>query len=145
MRSPHTAIKSSPHSPQLEKACTQQWRPSATINQLIFLKRIIIICLGVGLFGVLLCRMLSASWICMSVSFPKLGKFSGIISSNNSSAPSSLLSPSGSPVTWMLVLRLLHKFPKLSSLSFVLLPFCSSQWVRSTAWWLSSLILFASI
>ena len=29
MRSPHTATKSSPHSPQLEKARAQQWRPNA--------------------------------------------------------------------------------------------------------------------
>ena len=29
MRSPHTARKSSPHSPQLEKACVQQGRPNA--------------------------------------------------------------------------------------------------------------------
>ena len=30
MRSPHTTMKSNPHSPQLEKACTQQWRPNTT-------------------------------------------------------------------------------------------------------------------
>ena len=29
MRSPHTAMKSSPHSPQLEKARAQQRRPNA--------------------------------------------------------------------------------------------------------------------
>ena len=29
----HTAMKSSPHSPQLEKTCTQPWRPSATIDK----------------------------------------------------------------------------------------------------------------
>ena len=35
MRSPCTAMKSSPHSPQLEKACMQQRRPNATKNKLI--------------------------------------------------------------------------------------------------------------
>ena len=30
MRNLHTAMKSSPHSPQLEKTCTRQWRPSTT-------------------------------------------------------------------------------------------------------------------
>ena len=33
MRSPRTAMKSSPRSPQLEKACAQQWRPSAAKNK----------------------------------------------------------------------------------------------------------------
>ena len=33
MRSPRTAMKSSPRSPQLEKACTQQQRPNAAKNK----------------------------------------------------------------------------------------------------------------
>ena len=33
MRSPHTARKSSPHSPQLEKARMQQWRPNTAKNK----------------------------------------------------------------------------------------------------------------
>ena len=33
MRSPHTATKSSPRSPQLEKARAQQWRPNAAKNK----------------------------------------------------------------------------------------------------------------
>ena len=33
MRSPRTATKSSPRSPQLEKACTQQRRPNAAKNK----------------------------------------------------------------------------------------------------------------
>ena len=42
MRSPHTATKSSPSSPQLEKASIQQQRPNAAknkINKFIFLKK----------------------------------------------------------------------------------------------------------
>ena len=34
MRNPHTATKSSPRSPQLEKACVQQWRPNAAKNKI---------------------------------------------------------------------------------------------------------------
>ena len=34
MRSLHTATKSSPRSPQLEKACGQQWRPNAAKNKI---------------------------------------------------------------------------------------------------------------
>ena len=34
MRSPRTAMNSSPRSPQLEKACTQQQRPNAAKNKL---------------------------------------------------------------------------------------------------------------
>ena len=33
MRSPHTATKNSPRSPQLEKACSQQQRPNTAINK----------------------------------------------------------------------------------------------------------------
>ena len=40
MRSPRTATKSSPRSPQLEKAHTQQGRPNAAKNKLINFKKI---------------------------------------------------------------------------------------------------------
>ena len=39
MRSPHTATKSGPHSPQLEKARMQQRRPNTAKNKLINLKK----------------------------------------------------------------------------------------------------------
>ena len=38
MRSPHTVTKSSPRSPQLEKACAQQRRPNAAKNKINLLK-----------------------------------------------------------------------------------------------------------
>ena len=38
-RRPCTATKSSPHSLQLEKPCTQQWRPSTTKNKLFLQKK----------------------------------------------------------------------------------------------------------
>ena len=40
---------------------------------------LIMICLCMGLFGFILFGTLFASWICMSISFTKLGKFSFII------------------------------------------------------------------
>ena len=34
MRRLHTTLKGSPHLPQLEKACVQQWRPNAAKNKI---------------------------------------------------------------------------------------------------------------
>ena len=51
----------------------------------------------VDLFGFFLFG-LCASWTWMSVSFLRLGKFSGIISSSKFSAPFSLSSLSGTPI-----------------------------------------------
>ena len=59
-------------------------------------------CLGVDLFRFILFWTLCASWTCMSVSFPGLGKFSAIISSNKFSA-SFFLSSSSTSIKWMLV------------------------------------------
>uniref|UniRef100_A0A9L0SPR2 Uncharacterized protein n=1 Tax=Equus caballus TaxID=9796 RepID=A0A9L0SPR2_HORSE len=53
---------------------------------------LIIVCLGVGLFGFILFGTFCASWIKTSVSFPRLGKFSAIISPNKLSASFSLFS-----------------------------------------------------
>ena len=52
---------------------------------------LIIFCFGVFLFGLILFGTLSNSWIWMSVSFPGLGKFSAIMSSNMFSSLFSLL------------------------------------------------------
>ena len=51
-----------------------------------------IMCLAVDLFGFILFKTL------LSISFPKLGEFSAITSSNKFSAPFSLSSPSGTPI-----------------------------------------------
>ena len=59
--------------------------------------------------------VLCASWIWMSVSFSKLGKFSAIISSNTFSTYLSFCS-SGISITWML----LHLIKSLISLSLLL-------------------------
>ena len=63
-----------------------------------------LICLIDGQFLLNLMGVLSASWILMSVSFPKLGKFSAMISSHKPSTPFSLSSSSGSPIIQMLFL-----------------------------------------
>ena len=44
---------------------------------------LIIMCLGVSHFGFILFEVLCASWICMSICYPSLRKFSAIISLNN--------------------------------------------------------------
>ena len=48
--------------------------------------------------------VLCASWILMSVSFPRLEKFSAMICSHNPSTPISLSSSSGTPMILMLFL-----------------------------------------
>ena len=53
------------------------------------------VCLGVFFFGLTPFGTLCASWTWMSISFPMLGKFSTIISSNIFSGPFSFSSPSG--------------------------------------------------
>ena len=50
----------------------------------LYFASLVAICLCVGLLLLILVGVLCASWIWMSVSFPKLGKFSDIISSNKS-------------------------------------------------------------
>ena len=71
-----------------------------------------------GLFLLILMGLPCASWIRMSASFPSLGKFSAIISSNAFSASFSLSSSSsGTPIMWML----LHLVESLTSLSLFLL------------------------
>ena len=51
---------------------------------------LITVCLTVFLLGFILPRTLYASWTCLSISFPMLGKFSALISSNIFSGPFSL-------------------------------------------------------
>ena len=62
---------------------------------------------------------LCASWTWVAVSFPMLGKFSTIISSNIFSCPFSLPSPSGTPIMRMLLrLMLSQRSHRLSSFLF---------------------------
>ena len=59
-------------------------------------------CLGVFHFGFVLFGSLWVSWIWVAISFPILGKFSTIISSNIFSRPFFLSSSSGTPMIQML-------------------------------------------
>ena len=84
-------------------------------------------CLGVNLFGLILLGTLCSSWTWLSVSFPRLGKFSVMTSSNMFSAPFSYSSPSQTPIIWMLVgLILSQRCLKLSVFLKILFSFFSS-------------------
>ena len=84
---------------------------------------LITMCLGVFLLGFILPETLCASWAWVAISFPMLGKFSSIISSNIFSSPSSPSSPSGTPTMWML-LRLILSQRSLRLSSFLYTLFC---------------------
>ena len=60
-------------------------------------------CFGMFLLGFILYGTLCASWTWLTISFPILGKFSTIISSNIFSIPLFFSSSSGTPIIWLLV------------------------------------------
>lgn len=73
-------------------------------------------CHGIFLSVVILYGTLYASWSWVTVSFPRLGKFSAIIALNIFSGPFCLYSPSGTPIMWILVcLMLFQRSFELSS------------------------------
>ena len=84
-------------------------------------------CLGVFLLGFILPGSLCAFWPWLIISFPMLGKFLAIISSNIFSGPFSLSSLSGAPIMWMLAhLMLTQRSLRLASFHFILFSiFCS--------------------
>ena len=59
---------------------------------------LIIMCHDLHLLGFILFGTVCASWTWMSISFPRLGYFSAITSSNNFSAPFFCSSSSGTPI-----------------------------------------------
>ena len=78
-------------------------------------------CLGVFHFGFILFGTLWASWSWVAISFPILGKFWTIISSNIFSCSFLLPSSSGTPMILMLVcLTLCQSSLRLSSFLFIL-------------------------
>ena len=95
------------------------------LSLLLFFTNLITTCLSVDLFGFILFGTLCASWTWMSVSFPRLGKFSAIISSNKLSAPFSLSSLSGTPIVQMLTCLMLSQ-RSLKVSSFFIIPFLFS-------------------
>ena len=89
---------------------------------------LIMICLGVDHFGFIFFGTLCASLTWISVSIPRLGKFSAIILSNTFLPFSlSLSSPSGTPIMRMLVCLVLSQ--RSLKLFFLLKTFffCSSD------------------
>ena len=98
------------------------------------------VCLGVVLWSYL--RHCVSSWTWISVSFPKLGKFSAIMSSNILSETFSLSSLSGNPVMWMLVCMMLFQRCLKLSFLFILFSFLSSASMISTT--VSSSLLICS-
>ena len=76
-----------------------------------------------GLFGFILLGTLQDSWILVSVSFPRLEKFSVIFSLNKTSVPFSLFLPLPSLLElydmWVKLI-LYHKFLNLNSHSFII-------------------------
>ena len=84
-------------------------------------------CLGMFLLGLILYGTLCTFWTWLTISFPILGKFSSIRSSNTFSVPFFFSSSSGTPVIQMLVcLMLSQRSLRLSSILFILFSlFCS--------------------
>ena len=79
---------------------------------------LIMMCLGVVVFGSILCGNLCSSWTCMYFSFTKLGMFSLIIFSNKFSTSCSFCS-SGTTMNQMLVhLKSSQRFLTLSLFFF---------------------------
>ena len=97
-------------------------------------------CLGVFLLVFILYGTLCASWTWLTISFPILGKFSTIISSNVFSVHFFFSSSSETPIIQMLVpLMLSQRSLRLSSILFILFSFFCSA-VISTILFSRSLI-----
>ena len=81
---------------------------------------LITLCLGMFLLGFILYGTLCSSWTWVAISFPMLGKFSSIISSDIFYGPFSLSSPSGTPIMQMMLhLMLSQRCLRLSSFLFI--------------------------
>ena len=138
--------------------------PLVTFNilslSLIFVS-LITLCFDVFLLGFILPGTLCASWIWLIISFPMLGNFSALISSNIFSGPFSLSYPSVTLIMRMRVCLLLFQRPlKLSSFIFILFSYSffrqlisnilsSSSFFRASALvfvlWIPYSVLFISI
>ena len=102
---------------------------------------LIMMCLSVGLFGFVLLGTLFVSWIWVTFSLIRLGKFSIITFSNRFSIPFSSSSPSRIPIIWILLCFMLS-YISLNPSSFFLslFSFSCSFWVFYSTLSSSSLI-----
>ena len=81
---------------------------------------LITVCFDVFLLGFFLPGNLWASWTWLSILFPMLGTHSAVMSSNVSSDPYSLSSPSGTHIMWILVhLMFSQRYLRLSFFLFI--------------------------
>ena len=102
-------------------------------------------CFDVFFLGFIVYGTLCASWTWVTISFPMLGKFSTIISSNIFSDPFFFSSSSGTPIIQMLVhLVLSQRSLRLSSILFILFSLFCSLAVIYTILFSSSLIRFSA-
>ena len=106
---------------------------------------LITVCFGAFLFGLILYVTFHSSWTLWSVSFPMLGKFSTIISSNILSAPLSFSSSSELVILILVHFMLSQRFLQLSSLLFILFSFLCSLPVISTTFYSSFLFFFSIV
>ena len=129
---------------------------------------LISMCLDVFLLGFILYGTFCASWTWLTISFPKLGKFSSIIFSKIFLHPFFFSSSSGTPIIQMLVpLILSQRSLRLPSVLFILVSlFCSSEviftilsssslirssasdsllWIPSGVFLISVIVLFVSV
>lgn len=100
---------------------------------------ILIMCFVVSVFRFQFFGTLWTSWISLSLSSSRLGRFFSCITSNKFSVP---FSASSSGTLWILIyLILCHISLKLY---FILSSFCCSDWMNCSALSAGSLILFAA-
>ncbi len=100
---------------------------------LFFFSILITMSLGVVLFGLILFWPYCVYWTWMSVFFPRLGKFSTLMSSGMFYTALSFLFASGTSIMQILVhLMLFHKSVQLSSFHFNLLFYRSSSVIATT-------------
>ena len=95
--------------------------------------RLSVLLLGFILYGI------CASWTWVTLSFPILGKFLAITSSNIFSGPFPFSSSSRTPIMWMLIhLMLSQRFLRLSLFIFILFSlFCSVAVISTTVFQLT--------